>query len=408
MKAKRYPLDLSALAYPMMRTKRTESNYRFSAEMRTEVDPHILIESLCEVLPRYPVFRTRVAASFFWHELKENHAPLLVKEDDMPPLRPLRKEDTNGYPFRLAYKGEQVVLEVFHAVTDANVASLFFADILTRYTEIKEGIGESELPERALNVEDAFLLCGKKKKLCELSLKSYNGDSVYALGKRGKYREYPELLSLELPLDEVKAAAKKCGVTITEYVAAAYLSAITQGEPLPLKKAVCLFIPIDLRRYFKTQTMQNFVAFERIFLPKGESDLSFERVLSIVHEEFSSKITAQNMQSHVDDVRRALTLPIVKYTPLFIKQPLFKLVKCLLNKVRQTAILSNVGRIELPERAMKYIKNVKFFLNNGKNAPVNLAVNTFGDTLNINVTNGLEEPDIPNRLFATLTSQGKK
>ena len=408
MKAKAYPLDLSALAYPMMRTKRSESNYRFSAEIEGGVDPRLLTQSLCEVLPRYPVFRTRVAASFFWHELVENNAPLLVKQDDRQPLRPLRKEDTNGYPFRLAYKREEVVLEVFHAVTDANVAALFFADLLTHYVEIKEGTIESELPDRDLTVEDAFLACGRKKKLRELSLKSYNGESVYALGKRGKYREYPELLSISLPLEEVKAAAKAHGVTLTEYVAAAYLCAITEGEPLPLKQSLCLFIPVDLRRFFKSKTMQNFVAFERIFVPKGESDLSFEHLLELVHDEFKAKITAENMQSHVDDVRRALTLPIVKYTPLFIKQPLFKLVKCLLNKVRQTAILSNVGRVELPARAMKAVKNVKFYLNNGKNAPINLAVNTYNGIFNVNVTNGLEGREIPDRLFAILTRQGRK
>ena len=129
MKGIIYPLDLSALAYPMMRTRRSESNYRFTAELTCEVDPRALTESLSDVLSRYPVFKTRVAPSFFWHVLRENDLPLIVKTDDAPPLHPLRKEDTNGYPFRLAYTGKEIVLEVFHAVTDANISSLFFSDL---------------------------------------------------------------------------------------------------------------------------------------------------------------------------------------------------------------------------------------------------------------------------------------
>ena len=34
MKGKTYPLDLSALAYPMMRTRRTESNFRLQPNLK--------------------------------------------------------------------------------------------------------------------------------------------------------------------------------------------------------------------------------------------------------------------------------------------------------------------------------------------------------------------------------------
>lgn len=407
MKTKIYPLDLSALAYPMMRTKKTESNFRFSAELTESVDPRVLFKSLSDVLPRYPLFKTRVAASFFCHVLKEWDAPLVVKEDRMPPLLPFRKQDTNGYPFRLAYQNNAVVLEVFHAVTDANVAALFMTDLLTRYAEIKEGV-DCSLPDRGLVPEDAFLRYGEKKKLKDISLKKYNGESVCALGERGRYREHPELLSECIPLENIKSAAKEWGVTLTEYLVAAYLSAIADGETLPLKKAICIFVPIDLRRFFPSQTMQNFVCFERITLPKGESDVSFEHVVQVVREEFKKKITPENMRSHVSDVRRALTLPLVKYTPLFIKQPLFKLAKCVMNKVRQTAILSNIGTIELPPQAEKWVKNVKFFLNIGKNAPINLAVVTYKGTCCIDITNGVEGEDLPTRLFSLLKGQGRK
>ena len=316
------PLDLSALAYPMMRTKRSESNYRFVAELTTPADPRILTESLSGVLPLYPVFRTRVAPSFFWHVLRPHDAPLVVKEDDRPPLVPMRKEDTHGYPFRLAYREKEIIFEVFHAVTDANVAALFLTDLLTRYAEIIEGTEPTEIPTRDLLPEDAFLQCGRKKKLRDISLNQYNGESVYSLGERGEYRDAPETLSLEIPLSTLLENARGHDATITEYIAAAYITAILEQETLPLRKSLCLFIPIDLRRYCPSHTMQNFVCFERIYLEKGESDLSFDHILAVVHEQFLAKITPENMQDHVDDVRRCFTLPLLKYTPLASSWPL--------------------------------------------------------------------------------------
>ncbi|MBO7390157.1 MAG: hypothetical protein J6U39_01815, partial [Clostridia bacterium] len=129
---------------------------------------------------------------------------------------------------------------------------------------------------------------------------------------------------------------------------------------------------------------------------------------ALVHDQFASKITEENMRSHVNDVRRALTLPVVKYTPLFLKQPIFKFVKCLMNKVRQTAILSNIGKISLPERAKEIIKNVRFYLNIGKNAPINLAVVTYNGVCRLDVTNGMEGRDLPDRFFSLVRSHGKK
>ena len=408
MKRVTYPLDLSALAYPMMRTRRTQSNFHFTAELNADVDPQALEQSLADILLRYPIFKTKVVSTFFWHALREQDAPLVVKQNERPPLLPFRKEDTNGYPFRLAYSGREIVLEIFHAVTDGNVGALFMTDLLTRYAEILDGAAESSLPCRALIAEDAFLRYGKKKKLCDISLKNYNGASVYAIGERGKYRDYPELLSQSIPLEELKSVAKSHGATVTEYVASCYVTALLEGEPLPLKKDVCLFIPVDLRRFFPSETMQNFVCFERIYLKKGENDLSFDHLLSVVREEFASKVTKQNMQEHVDDVRRCFTLPLLKGIPLFIKQPCFKFFKTVMNKVRQTAILSNIGTITLPERAAAHVKNVRFFLNIGKNAPMNVAIATYNGVCNIDVTNGLEGRDIPSRFFALLTTQCKK
>ena len=403
-----YPIDLSALAYPLMKTRRTQSNFHFTARLTEKVDPCVLKQSLAGILVRYPIFKTKITPSFFWHVLRKNDAPFVVKKDERPPLAPLRKQDTNGYPFRIAYSEDCVTLEIFHAVTDGNVGAMFMADLLTRYAEIKEGARESEVPARGLVAEDAFLRFGQKKKLSEISLKKYNGASVYAVGKRGKYRAAPELLSLEIPLDELKAAAKAHDATLTEYVAACYIAAVLDGTSLPLKKDLCLFIPVDLRRFFPSDTMQNFVCFERIYLQKGENDISLPHLISVVQKEFRSKITKDSMKEHVDDVYRCFTLPAIKYVPLFVKSPCFKLAKTLLNKVRQTAILSNVGAVTLPERAMRHVKNVKFFLNVGKNAPLNVAILTYNGICNVDVTNGLEDRDIPDRFFKILTSQGKK
>lgn len=404
-----YPLDLSALAYPMMQSRRTQSNFRLSARLTETVDPDLLLRALTLVIRHYPNLKTEIVPGFFWHKMQVNDAPLLVKEDDRPPLAPLRREDTNGYPFRLAYKDDAIVLEVFHAATDGDVGALFLSDLLTCYVSLKKV--ETELPTfhgSKLRMEDAFIANAKKKTLRKVPIRNYNGKGAVALGKTGNYRVAPILLSEEIPISDLKAAAKSWNATVTEYVSACYLTAILETVPQPLRKPLCLFVPVNLRRFFPSDTLQNFVCFERINLAKGEKDLSFERVLSLVREQFRSKITAESMQRHVDDVNLCFTLPIVKYLPLFIKRPCFKFVKRILDKVRQTAILSNVGTLPLPPETAEYVKDVKLFLNIGKNTPLNVAVISYGDVCHVNITCGLKKSSIPDRFFDLLTDQGKK
>ena len=409
MKRPSYPLDLSALAYPMMQSRRTQSNFRFSARLIEPVDPERLKQALSVVIECYPTLKTEIVPSFFWHKMRVNDAPLLIKEDDRPPLAPLRREDTNGYPFRLAYKGNEIVLEVFHAATDGDVGALFLSDLLTCYVSLMTGSPSMpDLLGDKLRIEDAFITNAQKKRLHDVALGNYNGKGAVALGKAGNYRTTPILLSKEIRIPDLKAAAKSWGATVTEYVAACYIAAILEGEHLPLRKPLCLFVPVNLRRFFPSDTLQNFVCFERITLAKGEMDLTFDRILALVHEQFVQKITKESMQRHVDDIRLCFTLPFVKYLPLFIKKPCFKLVKKILDKVRQTAILSNIGSLPLPPATKEYVADVKFYLNIGKNTPLNVAIVSYDDICHIDITCGLKETPIPERFFTLLTDQGKK
>lgn len=409
MKRISHPLDLSALAYPMMQSRRTQSNFRFSARLTEAVDPACLERALEQVIESYPNLKTEIVPSFFWHKFRASDAPLLVKEDDRPPLAPFRREDTNGYPFRLAYKDDEIILEIFHAATDANVGALFLSDLLTTYAYLRrEYQAMPSFRGKELRLEDAFIANARKKRLRDVAIGNYNGKGAVALGKSGNYRAEPILLTKEIPVEEIKAAAKAYGATVTEYVAACYIVAILESVALPLKKPLCLFVPVDLRRFFPSDTLQNFVCFERVTLPKGESDLSFEHILPLVREQFENKITRENMQRHVDDVKLCFTLPLAHYLPLFIKKPCFKCIKRMMDKVRQTAILSNIGTLNLDPAAKEIVRDVKFYLNIGKNTPLNVAIVSYDGVCRVTITCGLKESSIPDRFFELLTDQGKK
>jgi len=403
MKKKTYPLDISALAYPLIKTRTAQSVFRLTATMDKVVDPDALARSVEDVLLRYPNFKSKVVCGFFWHKLRENDAPIRVKQDERPPLQPLRKEDTADYPFRIAYNENEIVFEMFHAVTDGNVGGAFFSDILTRYVEMTEDTSIG-IPDRGLSMTDAFLRYGRKMKLREMSVKRYNGEKVHPLGQRGNYEKIPRLFYEEMALAHLKRKAAEADVTLTEYVTATYITAILSCASLPLKRPLALFIPVDLRRFFPSDTYQNFTCFERIVIPKGTARVSLPDILAEVKKQFREKITKERMQRNLDDVVTCFSLPVISCVPLFVKSPCFRLVKMLMNKVRQTAIFSNVGIFRLPPEAERHVTAVRLFLNVNRNSPLNIGLISYAGKCTVSLTSKLKNTDIPAKFFELLRS----
>ena len=75
---KRYPLDNSALFYPIMATKKAQSLFRITVRLKDEVDGNLLEEALNKVLYRFPTYKTRLKKGYAWHYLEENPERALV------------------------------------------------------------------------------------------------------------------------------------------------------------------------------------------------------------------------------------------------------------------------------------------------------------------------------------------
>lgn len=124
-KPRRYRLDVSAQFYPIISTPRSQSLFRFAAELDAPVDAATLQRATADALTRFPTFRVRLKMGYAWYFFEENSAPVPVVESDGKLLMPLRPKDTAGYPFRMAYRGNTVEFEVFHAVADGMSAMEF-------------------------------------------------------------------------------------------------------------------------------------------------------------------------------------------------------------------------------------------------------------------------------------------
>lgn len=122
-------------------------------------------------------------------------------------------------------------------------------------------------------------------------------------------------------VNEIKAVSKKNNVTITEYITALYIYAIFLSIcNRKIDKEIIIEIPIDLRKYYKVDTLSNFFTCTTINSKIFEKKLdSFDEILKEVHVEFKNKINVDKVKGYLKrDVKMGKNF-FINIIPHFIK-----------------------------------------------------------------------------------------
>jgi hypothetical protein len=83
-----------------------------------------------------------------------------------------------------------------------------------------------------------------------------------------------------------------------------------------------------------------------------------------------------------------------------------KIVFRLFGEKKSTLSLSNLGVVRLPGNMADYIDRFDFVLSVQSDAPYNVGVISFGDTLYLNIIRDIREPRLERALYEVLRSLG--
>ena len=111
-------------------------------------------------------------------------------------------------------------------------------------------------------------------------------------------------------------------MTVTEYLTAVLILGVIRSEEAPIDRPVTVFVPVNLRRFFPSRTMRNFVIQTEIkFYPEGENDYTpFVRymlgVIVAAYREFESRAAliagGASKTDRIREVIRETVGPITK------------------------------------------------------------------------------------------------
>ncbi|MCL2671074.1 MAG: hypothetical protein FWF10_03450 [Clostridiales bacterium] len=406
------PLDNAATIYPASSRRSWSALFRVSVVLTEPVDPAMLLAALHRIAGRLPVFFMRLKRGVFWHFLEEMKSGLRVEPEGVCPCRPLRISENNGYSFRVLYYRNRISAEFFHVLTDGGGGMVFLKTLVAEYLEIKYGV--------AIPRNGEILDCRDATRPEELrdSFLEYAGKVGGSRGEKRAFRiegtpsdGFNHLTTAKIPAKAILAAAKAEGASLTEYLCALMIYTVQdmQEKAQPretLRKPVKINVPVNLRRYFPSETLRNFTSYINPGIDPRLGRHSFEEILTQVRHQIGAQATRRQLMAKFTQNVLDAQNTAVRVAPLFLKNLILKSVFLAVGDVLTSTCLSNLGRQTLPPEMERYVERMDAVIGPLSINPIACACLTYKDTLYFHVTRTIEENNFERRLFRALVERG--
>ena len=401
-------LDNTAHLFPVIAGESMSNVYRISVTLKEKIVPGYLQEALDKVLPWFDVFRVRLRKGIFWYYFEDNKKPApRVTEERTYPNQFIAANKNNSYLFRVSYYGNRINLEVFHVLTDGMGAINFLRELTYQYLrishpELLEQVSDALCSDTSLNKEDSYVKNYKKS-----HAKVYKTRRAYMIkGEKLKPQELG-IIHGYMPVEQIKAVAKKYGLSINEYLVAVFLWSVYQ-ECLHggrTKHPISVAVPVNLRPYYNSITTKNFfVMVSAVFEPTKEN-YTFEEVAAITEESLRSQITPEHLEHlFAYNVSNENNL-MLRAVPLFIKNIAMKSVYYTA-ALANTTTITNIGNISVREEYRPYIDKFHAFLSMSIGQNLKGCICSYGGTLVFTFSSNLVDVSVQRGFFQKLSADG--
>lgn len=407
-----YKLDLSAIVYPTLQRKDFSSVYRLSVVLKEPIQPDILQKAVDMTLPRFPTYRTAIRKGLFWRYLEPNTRPgPFVQPDIKNPCMPMPFKANNRYLLRIYYYQNRIALEAHHSLGDGSGGMYVLQTITAVYLrllgrQISNGyfvMDINQAPDPG-ELEDAYMrYANAKVKPPRLGEKAYR--------VRGTKEPFYTLNIIDgiLSVQEVMKVAGTYHATITEYLNSVLLYALLQKqqEEWHIKlRPVKIAMPVNLRRFFPSKTLRNFITMVYPSIDPRLGDYTFEEIITHVHNYMRYYINEKFMRGDITTNAATQHNPIIRIAPLFIKDFVVKTFYTKIQDKNSSAGLTNMGALKVPEDMKPYLERFDIYMGQPFSSRTNCAIISFEDTLTINFASSIVEADVERYFFRKLVQDG--
>lgn len=398
-------LDNAAKLFSATSNKKDTRVFRFYCVLKEEIDGERLQEALDRTVVTYPVFLSVMRKGLFWHYLEKSRLRPVVKEEYKEPCSSLYVRDKKSLLFEVTYYGRRINFEVFHALTDGTGATEFLKELVKNYLYIahkEEGLADVPLLDENVTIQDqesdSF-----SQYYTEVKKKKDKKPRAYQLKKPRKEVGQLQVNEAVISVNEVLGRSRELGVSMTVFLTSVFLQAIHREMSKQQEKhPVVLMVPVNLRKFFPSDSMLNFFNWIEPGYHFGEGGGSFEDVLQHVKDYFAGELTTERVAEHMNELIALEMHPILRLAPLELKNLGIRAGARYAER-DVTAIFSNMSAVRMPNEYEPYIERFGVYTSTPK---LELCMCSFGDKLSLGFTSRFDTLNIQRNFYRILREQG--
>lgn len=404
-------LDNAAKIYPAVSSKRTTAVFRLSATLKQDINNKLLQKALLNIMPRFPYFKMRIKTGFFWSYLEEYNQNPTIKKETLTPCRKISKKNDNNFLFRVLYFEKKISVEFSHILTDGTGGLCFLKALIAEYLSVNN--------VKAANWGHVFNLSEKpdKTETEDAYIKYYNKDIPYPEKKLKAFhlpdnimpKEYYNIITGIINVDQIKNITKKHNVSITEFLTALYLFSLQeyiflqpQAKIKKIIKPIRILVPVNLRNLYKSKTIRNFFLSVTPGIDIRLGRYTLDEIIKIVYHymriEVNEKFINQQIARNVSGEKYLF----VRLIPRLLKIPIEKFLYKFISSSQHSGLLTNVGIVKMPIEFSKEIERFEFIANPNAYTKLNCGIISFKDKIYISFGNLIENTEVQRIFFSKL------
>ncbi len=404
-------LDNAAKVFPAQNTKQWSNVIRYSINLTEEIDPVILEKALKDILPRFPSMCVKIKRGIFWYYFEHNDkTPIIIEDDLKHQCVPIRYTESNDFLFKIFYLKNRLTIEAFHALTDGYGCEIFLNTLAAQYLRLKgHKISNSgsvfDITEKPKNeeLEDSFL-----KNATKGAKASRSKPNVY----HRKGEKLPAFCSHitvgYMPVDKIKELCKKYNATITEFFTAVLVEIYIDFQKREEKKQkeISIQVPVNSRNQFESETLRNFSVCYSVRIDPTLGEYTFEEILKQVSLYLRYINNPKTLGAMFASNIKLEQFPLMRVIPLVIKDLAIGISYALTAESTTTALLSNLGKVDLPEDMLPFVESTILMpppglLNGGR-----IGLSSVKNIFTVAIANCYEDTDIERAFFTKLNDMG--
>jgi len=399
-----YKVDNVAKVFLATAAKRDTRTLRVSCTLWEDIDPNILQEAVLSAIQIRPQFQVRIRRGIFWHYMEDTDIQPVVTEEHGRVCPRLYMPGRAMLHYRVTYYKNRINLDLFHAISDGTGALEFLNIIVLDYLELKYPDKFADTTVHSGASEDDLNQDSYKQFFGSMGLKA--SSLKYAYHPSGLKLPYDQLqfFELQVPTADILPKAKEIGVSLTSYIGARLMLAISADTPPRKRKTpINVSMPVNLRNYYPSQTSRNFFNNVNVAHTFTE-DISLEDLAKEFDEKLKINLTEENIKKQMDNFETMEYFIPVRAVPLFIKQMVVRYGSKVTDK-KVSVVLSNLGVQKPPEELVPLIKNYSGFCSS---ANLFMVMSSYNGVLTMGVTSPYSNTKVIKGFVRGLSEDGMK